>query len=304
MKHFVEQMFFNPQWYHYPLMFLLFPFSLLYGAIMFVRRKLLKAKMYDTPIVSVGNIIVGGSGKTPFVIALASKYQEVVVISRGYGRQSTGFKEVSTKGRVLVDVTVSGDEAMLMAQSLSHASLIVSENRHEAIKYAQNNNAKLIILDDGFSRVDIEKFDILLEPNSIKNTYTFPAGPFREFLFTRKSANIIAKEGFDFTREVSIENETDRMVLVTAISNPRRLDTYLPKNVIHKVYYDDHAYFDEDILKKLLLDYKASSILCTSKDKVKMNGFKLAISEMKLKLEIKKEILAQINEYIEGYKNA
>ncbi|HIP28914.1 MAG TPA: tetraacyldisaccharide 4'-kinase [Sulfurovum sp.] len=304
MKHFVEQMFFNPQWYHYPFILVLFPFSLLYGSVMYLRRKLSKAKKYNIPIVSVGNLIVGGAGKTPFVIALASKYQDVFVISRGYGRQSTGFKEVSTKGKVLVDVSVSGDEAMLMAQSLPHASLIVSENRHEAIKFAQNNTAKLIILDDGFNRVDIEKFDILLEPNSIKNHYTFPAGPLREFLSTRKSADIIAKEGFDFIREVTVANETERMVLVTAISNPMRLDRYLPKKVIHKVYYDDHAYFDENILKKLLLKYKASSILCTSKDKVKMDGFKLAISEMKLKLEIKKEILEQINEYIEGYKNA
>jgi len=304
VKHFVEQMFFNPQWYHYVLMLLMFPFSFIYGGMMYVRRTFVKAQNYDIPIVSVGNLIVGGSGKTPFVIALALKYTDIFVISRGYGRKSVGFKEVSSKGKVLVNVDVSGDEAMLMALSLPNASVLVSENRHMAIDFAKSHGAKCIILDDGFSRVDIEKFDILLEPSSIKNHYTFPAGPLREFLSTRNKADIIAKEDFDFTRKVTIENITQRMVLVTAISNPLRLDKYLPEQVVHKVYYDDHVYFDEDVLQKLLVDYQASSILCTSKDKVKMIGFKLAISEMKLKLEIKKEILILIDEYIEGQTNA
>jgi tetraacyldisaccharide 4'-kinase len=297
-------MFFNPRWHHYPIIFLLFPFSLLYGGMMFLRRRLSRAKSYNTPIVSVGNLLVGGSGKTPFVIALALRYEDVYIISRGYGRKSRGFHKVSSEGKILVDVKVSGDEAMLMALLLPHATVLVSENREEAIKYAQRDGAKLIILDDGFNRVDIEKFEILLEPKSIKNRNTFPAGPFREFFSTRSRADILVKEGTDFTREVTIENETDRMLLVTAISNPSRLDVYLPESVVHKVYYEDHAYFDEDIIKELLIEHHASSILCTSKDKVKMDGFKLAISEMKLKLEIKKEIFMQTDEYIEGYRDA
>lgn len=304
MKYFVEQMFFNPRWYHYPLILILLPFSFLYGIAMVLRRTFLKQIVYDIPIVSVGNLIVGGSGKTPFVIALASRYKNVTVISRGYGRKSTGLVEVSHKGKILVDVKEAGDEAILMAGLLPEASIIVSENRHEAIMFAQSKGAKIIILDDGFNRVDIKKYDIILEPETINNYYTFPAGPFREFLSTRGKADLIVKEGFDFTREVSIDNETKKMVLVTAISNPTRLEKYLPQNIVHKVYYEDHAYFDEDALRKFLETYEASSVLCTSKDKVKMNGFKLPISEMKLKLEIKKEILIQIDEYIEGYIDA
>ncbi|MCF6243606.1 MAG: tetraacyldisaccharide 4'-kinase [Sulfurovum sp.] len=304
MKHFVEQMFFNPQWYHTPLTIVLFPFSLFYGSVMFLRRKLGNAIQYDIPIISVGNLIVGGTGKTPFVIALASQYEDVFVISRGYGRKSRGLREISYKGNILADVKVAGDEAMLMALSLSDVSVLVSEDRHKAIKYAQSKGAKLILLDDGFNRVDIDKFDILLEPNDIKNSATFPAGPFREFPSTRDKADIIVKEGSGFNREVTIENKTEKMLLVTAISNPSRLEDYLPKGVVHKVYYEDHAYFDEDVLKKLLKEYHATSILCTSKDKVKMEGFKLPISEMKLELEIKKEILAQIDTYIKGYIHA
>jgi len=304
MKIFFEQMFFAPKWYHYPIIILLLPFSFMYGIGMWLRRKFAKEISFDVPIISVGNLIVGGSGKTPFVIALASRFKDVAIISRGYGRQSRGLIEVSKQGKLLVDVTQSGDEPMLMATALPNASVIVSEKRRSAIELAIRHGAKVIVLDDGFNRVDLEKFDILLEPLEIENYYTFPSGPFREFMSTRRKADVIAKEGKAFTRLVSIENARDKMVLVTAISNPKRLDAYLPKNIVKKIYYDDHAYFDEAVLQKILEENQSSSILCTAKDRVKMQGFKLAISEMKLELEIKNEIWTQVDAYVEGYNNA
>ena len=91
------------------------------------------------------------------------------------------------------------------------------------------------------------------------------------------------------------------MVLVTAISNPNRLDAYLPEGVVHKVYLEDHVYFEEEKLKMLLSDHEAQSLLVTEKDVVKMQDFKLPISEMKLKLEIKENIFTQVDEYIKGY---
>lgn len=304
MKTFIEQMFFRPKSYHYPVIMLLLPFSIVYGVLMRLRRQYTTPKDMGIPIISVGNLIVGGSGKTPFVIALASRYENVAVVSRGYGRQSKGLVEVSHKGKVLVDVKQSGDEPMLMATSLPEASVIVSEDRILGIERAKEQGAQIIILDDGFNRVDIKKFDILLEPLEIYNYYTFPAGPFREFFGTRRKADIIAKEFKEFSRVAHTEDLTERMVLVTAISNPKRLDAYLPDGVVNKVYYDDHAYFDESILQKLLEENHATSILCTSKDRVKMHQFKLAISEMKLKLEIKKEIFTRVDSYIQGYKHA
>lgn len=299
---FFEQMFFEPKWYHFPIILLLLPLSILYGVLMSLRRMIVSKKDFGIPIVSVGNLIVGGSGKTPFVIALASKFKNVAIISRGYGRKSQGLVEVSRNGEILVDVMQSGDEPMLMAGSLSQASVIVSEDRQDAIALAKEQGAKLIILDDGFNRVDIDKFDILLEPQNIKNYFPFPAGAFREFYFNRKYADIIAKENDDFKRVVSFEDISERMVLVTAISNPARLDQYLPEGVVEKVYLEDHAYFDEQKLKIILEEQNASSLLCTSKDKVKMEGFKLAISEMKLELEIKDEVFMKIEDYIQNYK--
>ncbi len=304
MRTFIQEMFFHPKPYHWIAIFLLLPFSFVYGSVMYLRRRFTSLREYDVPIVSVGNLIVGGSGKTPFVIALALRYRDVFVISRGYGRKSRGLEVVSIHGRVVADVYTAGDEAMLMALSLPNASVVVSENRDTAIAFAKDHGARCVILDDGFNRVDIAKFDILLEPCRVENYFTFPAGPFREFFSTRKKADFIAKENETFIRKVKIENITPKMVLVTAISNPLRLEPYLPKGVVHKVYYKDHAYFHEDVLKQFLKAYGATSILCTSKDRVKMHGFKLPISEMKLKLEIEKEFITEIDKYIEGKQNA
>jgi len=303
MRAFFEKMFFAPRWYHYPLIVLLLPLSIIYGVIMSLRRMVISPKEFGIPIISVGNLIVGGSGKTPFAIALASRLDGVVIISRGYGRKSKGLIEVSAEGKILADVTQSGDEPMLMAQSLPKASVIVSEDRAMAIELAKAKGAKCILLDDGFNRVEIEKFDIVLEPEHIKNYFPFPSGAFREFWFNTKYADIVAKEGEAFHRDVVFENLQPAMVLVTAISNPHRLDAYLPEGVVHKVYLEDHAYFEEEKLKILLSDYGAQSLLVTEKDAVKMQDFKLPISEMKLKLQIQEAIFTQVDEYIKGYQN-
>jgi len=298
MHLFFEAMFFQPQWYHYIVMVLLFPLSIAYGSVMFLRRFFVKKSHFSTPIVSVGNLQVGGSGKTPFVVALASRYEEVTVISRGYGRTSSGMVEVSHKGKIVVDVKQSGDEAMLMALSLPHASVIVSEDRKIAIEQAMRAGAKLIVLDDGFNRVDIKKFEILLEPACMPNVLPFPAGPLREFYFTKRYADYVAQEERDFKRLVTFENLSEKMLLVTAISNPSRLEKYLPTGVVSKIFLEDHAYFDEEVLKKEMAIYGATSLLVTQKDAVKMKGFKLPLSLMKLELEIDEALFTSVNKYI------
>ncbi len=298
MRNFFEALFFAPKPYHYVCIVLLFPFSLLYGILMLLRRLLTKKETYPLPIISVGNLIVGGSGKTPFVIALASRYPRTTIISRGYGRQSRGLVEVSRAGKILATVEESGDEAMLMAESLPECSVIVSEDRKEAIQKAIGEGAELIILDDGFNRVNIDKFDILLEPEHIANRLPFPAGPFREFSFTQHYADLVLKENRDFSRKVSCLNLSQKMLLATAISHPERLDPYLPDGVVSKYYLPDHAYFDEENLKKRMLGCGADSLLVTEKDAVKMKGFKLPLSIIKLKLEIASITLEEIDNYI------
>jgi tetraacyldisaccharide 4'-kinase len=269
---------------------------------MMLRRLLAKRERFSVPIISVGNLIIGGSGKTPFVVALASRYPKTTIISRGYGRLSKGFIEVSREGEILTSVEKSGDEAMLMAQLLPECSVIVCENRKKAIKKAIDAGAAQIILDDGFNRVNIEKFEILLDPQNLSNTFPFPAGPFREFSFVSREADLQLKEERDFQRIVSFSNKREKMLLVTAIANPQRLNKYLPKGVIAKHLLPDHSYFDESTMIRVLRDSGADSLLVTQKDAVKMSEFKLPLSIMQLKLNIKDFVYDEVDTYIKHYK--
>ncbi len=302
MKQFFEKIYFRPRGLDYLWIALLSPLSVVYGSYMLMRRLIVRKKRFSVPIVSVGNLIVGGSGKTPFVIALASRYENVAVISRGYGRQSRGLVEVSRKGKIVTDVGQSGDEAMLMAQSLPHASVIVSEKREAAIAFAKANGAEVIILDDGFNRVDIEKYDILLKPAYVPNTLPFPAGPLREFSFSECFADEVVQEELDFRRIVQVAPFEGKLLLATAIANPARLEPYLPNTVVGKFYFEDHAYFDEHQLAKKMEEVGADALLVTQKDAVKMDRFKLPVVQMKLKLEIEETILESIDSYIKKYK--
>ena len=110
-----------------------------------------------------------------------------------------------------------------------------------------------------------------------------------------------SKTAKDFRRSVQIENPGAKMLLVTAIANPQRLDRYLPQNTVQKVYLRDHDYFDENEIKRLMRECGADSVLCTSKDRVKMEEFGFPISEMKLSLNVDDGIMKKIKAYIQHY---
>ncbi len=304
VKQFFERIYFQPRGLDFLWIGVLSPLSVIYGSFMLVRRLVARKKHFSVPIVSVGNLIIGGSGKTPFVIALASCYEKVAVISRGYGRQSSGLVEVSREGKILTDVTQSGDEPMLMAKSLPKASVVVSEEREAAIVLACTNGAEVIILDDGFNRVDLKKLEILLKPASISNVLPFPAGPLREFAFSDRFADMVLQEDRDFKRVVEVDSKGKRLLLATAIANPSRLEPYLPENVVGRFYLEDHAYFDEQQLAQKMEEVGAEALLVTEKDAVKMAEFKLPIVQMRLKLEIDPPVLQKVDTYIKTYKDS
>ncbi|MGM0622832.1 MAG: tetraacyldisaccharide 4'-kinase [Campylobacterota bacterium] len=297
---FIERVFYNPSLLHRLLSYLLLPLSLLYGSIMFLRRKLATSKDYHLPIISVGNLTVGGTGKTPFIITLAKHYTDVAVIMRGYGRKSQGLKVVSYYGTIKEDVATSGDEATLIAKQ-TQACVIVSKDRDKAIQKAKELGCKLILLDDGFSKVGIKKFEILLFLASLPNRFTLPSGPFREFLCTKKYADLCLYEDRDYTKKVTITHPSSKMLLVTAIANPKRLDRFLPDTVIDKIYFKDHAFFDGDMIKKMMKERGAQSILVTQKDLVKID-FEIPHSVMELTLEIAPKHLEKIDHYINRFK--
>ena len=300
LTHFFETLFYRPRWKHWAIALLLLPLSLLYGTAMWLRRSSAERKVYPVPILSVGNLVIGGSGKTPFVIALSRYFSDrrVAIVSRGYGRKSKGLMEVSRQGEVLMEVARSGDEPMLMARALPDASVIVSEDRAAGIERAIEEGARLILLDDGFNRVEIEKFEILLEPAVLPNRLPLPSGPMREFFATRSQADLILREGVDFIRHVHYVDLGERMIFATAIADSERLKPYLPEGVMYQIYKPDHAVFSAEELWGLLEKYDADKILMTEKDWVKITDRRLPVALMKLELELNDSIMLEIERWL------
>lgn len=174
---------------------ILAPLSLLYTLIVCLKRLFAKPQKFKIPIISVGNLTLGGSGKTPLVRALFKEFSgefKTCIILRGYGRKSRGLLEVALGGRVLCDVRQSGDEAMEYALFLRGANVIVSEDRAAGILRAQTLGFELVILDDGFSKFNISKFDILLSPQSApKLRFCLPFAAYRYPPFFYKFADFI-----------------------------------------------------------------------------------------------------------------
>ena len=294
MKHklyfWVEEYLFNPNLLQKIVSFLLLPITGLYCLIIFIKKLSSSPEDLGVKVVSIGNLIVGGSGKTPITIALATEKKDVAVVLRGYGRDSKGLIVISQNGDIKTDVKVSGDEAMLLAKSLKDATIIVSEDRKKGILKAKELGSKIVFLDDGHSKYDIKKFDILIKPNLPNiNSFCLPSGPYRENQSSYKSCDLTLVEDLDFKRVTTIKNPTKKMLLVTAISKPQRLDKFVDSSV-PRVYFPDHYSFKKGELEELLAKHKATSILTTTKDLVKIEKFNLPLSVLELKINFTKSL--------------
>jgi tetraacyldisaccharide 4'-kinase len=162
------------------------PLSRIFGAGVALRnalydRGVFKVRRLTRPVVSVGNISVGGSGKTPFVIALGELLKErgiaFDVLSRGYGRDSAETAVVDPGG----SPAQFGDEPLLIARKLQ-APVIVGPDRHQAGVLAEKKfDVKLHLLDDGFQHRQMHRdFDIVLVPATDLEDTLLPLGRLRE----------------------------------------------------------------------------------------------------------------------------
>jgi len=292
----VEEYFYSPTLFQKLISILLLPLSWLYCTAVWLRFKSKTPENFGVKIISVGNLSVGGSGKTPLVTALAQNYENVAIVLRGYGRESQGLHVVKDKKDILCDVSVSGDEAMVYARKLSNAIVIVSEDRKKGIKRAKEMGAEIIFLDDAYSKHDIEKLDLLIEVKT-QNSSCLPSGAFRERLWSGKNA-VVLKDEVDFKRAVSIKDRCDKMSLLTAIARPQRLDKYLPEGIVSKNYFEDHHSFTKDELEDVLKRDASDSLLVTFKDFVKVESFGLPLSLMDLDVEVDERVFKIIENYI------
>lgn len=279
------------------LVFLLSPLGLL--TCFFARRDLSSKtpQDYGIAVIGVGNLIVGGTGKTPLTAALAETVNKPAIVLRGYGRESKGLQVVAHNGLKL-GVKAAGDEALTYARLLPQAIVIVSADRAEGVLKARALGAEAVFLDDGFRHRGIEKFDILIRPNpDPQNPRCLPAGPYRQPIDAYAMADYVAIEGRDFERHVSVQNPTDRMVLVTAIARPERLNPWLPP-LIARYEFPDHHPFDEAEIRALFKRHGATSLLVTLKDAVKLESMGLPLSLLSLRVTVSEALQEAVRGHI------
>ena len=182
------------------------PLGVLYGAATRVRRGLYHAGVFrihriDEPVISVGNITTGGTGKTPLVEwiarAVASEGKRVCILTRGYGRKTPHQRViVSDSESILADEKSAGDEPLLLAEKLLGLAAIISDaNRVSAANWARENLAsEVFILDDGFQYLSLAReLNILIidASNPWGGERLLPGGRLREPLAEIKRADCI-----------------------------------------------------------------------------------------------------------------
>ena len=157
----------------------------------------------ERPVISVGNLVIGGSGKTPVVAAIArlllSHGQRPSILSRGYARRRTteGVVVVSDGGSVIAPVEESGDEPLMLAQALAGVPVLVSTDRYLAGRLAETRlGCTVHLLDDGFQHLQLTRdTDLLIVAPTDLDERVLPAGPLREPADAGRRADAIVVPG-------------------------------------------------------------------------------------------------------------
>jgi tetraacyldisaccharide 4'-kinase len=277
------------------------PLTGLYGAATALRntlfdRGVLSSRRLERPVVSVGNLSLGGSGKTPFVIALGELLKargiHFDVLSRGYGRKTRGVLIVETDG----NAADFGDEPLLIARRLG-VPVIVGESRYEAGRVAERKfQPQLHVLDDGFQhRSLVRDFDIVLMTERDFDDRLLPSGRLREPLSSLRRADAIVlpaglagdrpalrqKLIWRIERELVLPSLPSAPVVFCGIARPEQFFAQVRAAGITPAaeieFRDHHAYDRSDIARLLAMrgNLGAGGFLTTEKDAVNLGSLQL-----------------------------
>lgn len=306
--------FLNRVWYGtaHPLQWVLWPFSWVFRCIVYCRRAFLQAfrqQKFPVPILVVGNISVGGVGKTPLVIALAQKFQEkglrVGIVSRGYKTKIKHFPYEVQKNDCALKV---GDEPVLLALK-THCPVVIAPKRTEAVRYLLDKyQSQIIISDDGLQHYRMGRaieFLVIDGLRGLGNGFCLPAGPLRESKNRLKQVDFIIVNEINKAMESSANSESlirfgsrnkafsmiltpgnpvqlstqkavrvkafkKQCAAVAAIGHPQRFYSTLNQLGIQ---YQAYSYPDHYQFKPNDLNYAQSLIIMTEKDAVKCISF-------------------------------
>ncbi|MDN4501218.1 tetraacyldisaccharide 4'-kinase [Alteromonadaceae bacterium BrNp21-10] len=311
------------------LVWMLWPLSLLYRLLSHMRRQRLKSAWADTeclplPVIIVGNLSVGGNGKTPLVIRLVKLLRQhgyhPGVLSRGYGGK-THYPASVTKDSQPTEV---GDEPVLMRQHIQ-CPIVVDPNRVRGARFLREEfSCDLIICDDGLQHYRLQRdIEIVVMDGQrrLGNGYLLPMGPLREGPWRLAEVDfVIVNGGNTQKREFSMGLESGRLInvkqstlsqsvndlkepvtAIAAIGNPQRFFKLLQsKHIAIKqcIPFSDHHLFSAD-------DMPTGTVIMTEKDAVKCKDFAqdnwwyLPVSAT-LSAEFEQQFLAKVKEVKNG----
>ena len=294
---------------------LLFPIALIYWLVTFIRNFLydvgiFKSQSFDIPIIAVGNLSVGGTGKSPqieYLIRLLSDNYQVATLSRGYKRSTTGF--------VLADHNANaktlGDEPFQFYSKYPKTIVAVDENRVEGIEILLDLDKKpnVILLDDAFQHRKVKAgFYILLTAydDLFCDDFILPFGNLREPSYGKKRADMIivtkcpndidelaqqkikdklkVSQPIYFTSiayDANVYNESGQLsvneikeeekVVVAGIAKPKPFFDFLEAKAEETMVFSDHHNFEEKDIITILNKAKNNKIITTEKDYVRLN---------------------------------
>jgi tetraacyldisaccharide 4'-kinase len=258
------------------------------------------------PVVSVGNLSSGGTGKTPFVIALAQLLQrkgvQVDVLSRGYGRTEKSPAWVHADG----SAEVYGDEPLLITRE-APAMVYVGARRWEAGRLAESLGSQTAVhlLDDGFQHRQLARnMDIVLVNSEDLSDWLLPAGNLREGVKALRRATVLAVPVEDddavtrlrelgleqpvwrFRREMNLPEIAGPVVAFCGIARPGQFFSGLEQASVRiaarHVFRDHHRFRPEDLqlLRRLLKDSGAIGFVTTAKDRVRLGNLEVELERV------------------------
>jgi tetraacyldisaccharide 4'-kinase len=274
------------------------PLATLYGAAVRARNELYDRGMLTLshlqgPVVSIGNLTVGGSGKTPFLILLGELLNQQSipfdVLSRGYRRLTTGEARVDPLG----SPRDYGDEPLLIARKLG-VPVIVGGDRYAAGRLGEERSGpRLHLLDDGFQHRRLAReFDIVLATSSDARDSLLPTGRLREPPSSLKRAdavvltNDMTKDGLRLgsqqvwrvTRDIVAPQTKEPCLAFCGIARPQNFVVQLRAAGVvvagTRIFRDHHRYSAEDLrqLLRLRKEHGAAAFVTTEKDAVNLDG--------------------------------
>lgn len=288
----------NPDklWYEkHPLRWVLWPFSLIYQLVACLRclwLKLFRQQQFAVPIIVVGNLTVGGVGKTPLVIALAqalsAKGLRVGIVSRGYGAGIKTFPYAVTSKD---PSTLVGDEPSLIVKK-TDCPLVIAPKRVEAVQYLLKNfQSQVIISDDGLQHHAMGRAIEIVVLDGVRglgNGLCLPAGPLRESSRRLSTVDFLVVNGGEWpnaykmtlnpgvltqvgsTNTISPEQLIMPVAAVAGIGHPERFFTTLKNLSIH---FKPYAFADHHAFIKTDLQFAEKNVVMTEKDAVKCQAF-------------------------------